>query len=213
MIYFRDPQVIEAESFRIIRAALAGKGFPFLEQVVIERVIHATADFSYAEQLRFSPGAVESGIVALRRGCPVVTDTRMAWMGINRKLAEALGVEVRCAPNAEGVEELARKWKITRAMASILCEAERKEDAIFLIGNAPTALFALVELFREGKVNAPLVIGVPVGLVGAQEAKEALRATSLPSITTVGPKGGTPVAVAILHALFKLVLGDEDGRR
>ncbi len=211
MAYLRDPQAIEAESFRLIRAGIAGKSFAPLERAVVERVIHATADFSYAEDLRFSPGVVEHALGALKRGCALVTDTRMAKAGVNPRLCGALGLEVRCALEYEGVEVLARRKKVTRAMASMMLVAEQERDAIFLVGNAPTALFALVELFWEGKTQASLVIGVPVGLVGAEEAKKALRATSLPSITTVGPRGGTPVAVAILHALLKLAVGESHG--
>lgn len=208
MSNLRDPRAIEMESFSLIRAFLSGKDFPLPERIVIERVIHATADFSYAEALRFSCGAVERGLVALRQGCSVVTDTRMAWAGINREVSQALGVEIHCALDEEGVGELSQKRGITRAMASIIKAAEKRREALFLVGNAPTALFTVVELFWEGKISPPLVVGVPVGLVGAKEAKEALEGTTLSYITTSGPKGGTPVAVAIFHALCKLALED-----
>lgn len=206
MEYLLDPEAIERESFRIIRARISEKNLPPMEQNIVERVIHATADFAYAEDLCFAPGAVQSGLAALRQGCLVVTDTRMAKAGINQRLLGALGGKVLCALEEEGVERLAQGKGVTRAMAAMRHVASKVHGAIFLIGNAPTALFALVELFQEGKFSSPLVVGVPVGLVGAKEAKKALRATSLPSITTLGPKGGTPVAVAILHALCHLAL-------
>ncbi|MEN3186064.1 MAG: precorrin-8X methylmutase [Atribacterota bacterium] len=210
--YLRDPETIQEESFRIIRARIAEKKFSPVERVIVERVIHATADFSYAENLYFSPDAVESGLAALNKGFLVITDTRMAKAGINRGLLEAMGGEVRCILEEEGVEQLAQKKGITRAMAAMRYVALRVKEAVVLIGNAPTALFTLVELFQEGVFSSPLVIGVPVGLVGAEEAKKALRDTSLPSITTMGPKGGTPVAVAIFHALCHLVLEGKHGR-
>ncbi len=213
MEYLSDPEAIEKESFRIIRARIAGKNLPPVERTIVERVIHATADFAYAEDLCFAPGAVQSGLAALRQGCLVVTDTRMAKAGINQKLLEAIGAKVLCAFEEEGTERLAQGRGMTRAMAAMRCVASKVHGAIFLIGNAPTALFALVELFQEGKLSSPLVVGVPVGLVGAEEAKKALRATSLPSITTLGPKGGTPVAVAIFHALCHLTLEGRHEKR
>jgi precorrin-8X/cobalt-precorrin-8 methylmutase len=212
MDYRLNPRSIEEESFRIIRNRLLGHRFGPGEQTVVERVIHATADFSYAETLRFSPEAVSSGVAALQRGCTVVTDTRMAWAGINRSLLRSLGVRLLCALDAEGVEVVSRAQGVTRAMVSMKMVAEREREALFLVGNAPTALFALVKLFEEGKIVPPLIVGVPVGLVGAKEAKDALRGTSIPSITTVGSRGGTPVAVAILHALLYLALGESHGR-
>jgi len=211
MDYRLNPRSIEEESFRIIRSHLSGRHFGSGERAVVERVIHATADFSYAEILRFSPQAVDSGVSALQRGCTVVTDTRMAWAGINRSLVRSLGVRLLCALDVDGVEVLSRAQGVTRAMVSMKMVAEREREAVFLVGNAPTALFALLELFEEGKITPPLVVGVPVGLVGAREAKEALQSTAIPSITTAGCRGGTPVAVAILHALLHLALEGSHG--
>lgn len=212
MQYEKNPVTIERESFRIIREHLTLKKFSRKELLIVERVIHATADFEYAELLSFSKEAIASGIEALKRRCPIVTDTRMAEAGINRSLLQALGGRVICSLNESKAERVAEEQNITRAMVSIIRIAEREKEAIFLIGNAPTALFTLLELFQMEKVQSPLVIGVPVGFVGAREAKEALREYPVPSITTRGPKGGTSVAVAILHALFLLAKEENHGK-
>lgn len=209
------PAEIERKSFEIIREKLADRHFPEEEEPIIMRVIHTTADFSFADTLTFSDGAVERGLSALRGGAPVFTDTNMARAGISRAALKKLGSEAVCFMADPEIAEKAKVRGVTRAIASIERAAEIEQESgkrfIFAIGNAPTALIRLCELADEGLLHPILVIGVPVGFVNVVHAKEMLLARpSIPSIVARGNKGGSTVAAAIVNAiLYEITRGEE----
>ena len=196
------PMDIEKRSFEIITEIL-GENQPAPEnELVVKRVIHTTADFDYAENLRFSPGAVAKGIEALRGGCDIVTDTQMARAGINKTVLGKLGGEVHCFMSDPDVAEEAKARGITRAIVSMERATSLKKPCIFAIGNAPTALVSLRELMDGGKIAPALVIGVPVGFVNEVESKELIMAAGAPYIVARGRKGGSNVAAAICNAML-----------
>ena len=196
-----DPAAIEARSMEIIESELKVE-IPPENKAVVKRVIHATADFDYAENLAFSPHAVEKALDALRRGCRIVTDTQMARSGINKAAAGKLGCEIDCFMSDPDVAEEAKARGCTRAQVSMEKAARLGGPVIFAIGNAPTALLTLRALIDEGKTAPDLVIGVPVGFVNILEAKEAILSSSVPHIVAKGRKGGSNVAAAIVNALM-----------
>ncbi len=195
------PAEIERRSFAIIERELPHALDP-VQAPIIKRVIHATADFSYADTLRFSEGAVERGRAALAGGAHIVTDTQMAKAGINRKRLAAYGGEVHCFMADEDVAAEAARCGVTRAAISMQKSATIGENCIYAIGNAPTALIRLYELIGQGSLRPALVIGVPVGFVHVEEAKELLMSAGVPYIVAVGRRGGSSVAAAICNALL-----------
>ena len=196
-----DPAAIEARSMEIIESELKTE-IPPENKAVVKRVIHATADFDYAENLAFSDGAVRKALDALGRGCSIVTDTQMAKSGINKTAAAKLGCEIRCFMSDPDVAEEAKARGCTRAQVSMEKAARLPGPVIFAVGNAPTALLALRDLIDRGEVSPELVIGVPVGFVNILEAKEAILSSSVPYIVAKGRKGGSNVAAAIVNALM-----------
>jgi precorrin-8X/cobalt-precorrin-8 methylmutase len=201
--YVTSPEEIESRSFEIIGEELGGRAFRSeAEARIVKRIIHTTADFDFAELTRLSDGAVEAGLDALRAGAHVVTDTRMAAAGINQARLARFGGEVRCFMSDADVAAEARAEGITRAMVSMRKAARDAAHRVFAIGNAPTALFALEELIARGDIAPALVIGAPVGFVGAAEAKAALETLAVPHIVTRGRKGGSAVAACIVNALL-----------
>ena len=195
------PGEIEKRSFAIIEEEL-GRELDPVQKPIIKRVIHTTADFSYADTLFFSEEAVEEGLNALRSGVSIVTDTNMGKAGINKKKLGQLGGSVHCFMADEDVAEKASRRGITRAAVSMEKTAEMQEDFIFAIGNAPTALIRLYELIKEGRIHPRLIIGVPVGFVNVVEAKELILTAGVPVIVARGRKGGSNVAAAICNALL-----------
>lgn len=198
------PEAIEARSFAIIDAELRERGFGFSDAAapVVKRVIHATADFEYAESLFFSDGAITEGRRALECGCPVVTDTRMAFSGINKKALGALGGAAHCLIGDGDVADRARREGCTRSRVAVDKASERWPEGIYVVGNAPTALIRICELIREGRLRPRLVIGAPVGFVNVVESKEMLMECAVPRIVARGRKGGSNVAAAICNALL-----------
>ena len=200
---FVKPADIEARSFEIITRLLGDRVLDPEQEPIIKRVIHTTADFDYADSLVFSPGAVALGLAALRDGCDIVTDTRMAQAGINRGVLASLGGEARCYMSDPDVAEEAKARGVTRAAVCMERAAARiTKPCIFAIGNAPTALLRLRELWLEGALSPALVIGVPVGFVNVVESKELVCESALPHIVARGRKGGSNVAAAICNALL-----------
>jgi precorrin-8X/cobalt-precorrin-8 methylmutase len=197
---------IEDGSFAIIDQEAGAIPFPPAEWQVVRRVIHATADFEFKELMRFQHDAVKRGILALRNGCPVLVDVKMISAGLNEDRLSAYGCTIHSYISDPDVIETAKQANSTRAIESMR-KAHRLgmlNGAIVAIGNAPTALLELVRLFREENARPALVVGVPVGFVSAAESKEAILGTDIPAIVARGRKGGSPIAVAILHALLLL---------
>jgi precorrin-8X/cobalt-precorrin-8 methylmutase len=198
-----EPRAIEAESFAIIDREVGPHGYDVLEWPVVRRIIHTTADFDFAAATCFAPGAVLAGIAALQRGARIFCDTSMVLAGISKPRLNHFGCAIECHVADRDVAAAASAAGVTRSLL-----ATRKGAAggceIFLIGNAPTALFELLRLAAAGEVRPALVVGVPVGFVGAAESKEALLATDLPFITCRGRKGGSAIAAAVLNALTLL---------
>lgn len=195
------PAEIERRSFEIIEEEL-GRELDPMQKPIIKRVIHTTADFSYADTLCFSDGAVEAGLAALREGCDIVTDTNMGKSGINKTRLAQYGGEVHCFMADEDVAKEAKSRGTTRAVISMEKSATLGKDVIYAIGNAPTALIRLYELIAEGKIHPKLIIGVPVGFVNVVEAKELIMTADVPYIVARGRKGGSNVAAAICNALL-----------
>ena len=205
------PGEIEKRSFEIIMEELDQKGICLDEKLapVIKRVIHTTADFDYAESLYFSEGVLEAAEQAIRQGACIVTDTRMAMSGINKRTLAKFGGEVYNFMADEDVARIARENGTTRAVACMDKAAQIDRPLIFAIGNAPTALIRLYELIRDGKIAPKLIIGVPVGFVNVVFAKELIMQTDIPCIVARGRKGGSNVAAAICNGIL---YGMSDGR-
>lgn len=198
------PMDIEKRSFEIISRELEENGIILDEQLapVIKRVIHTTADFEYAKNLVFSHGAVDAAKQAIREGACIVTDTRMAWSGINKKALKKFGGEVYNFIADEDVAKIAREHGTTRSSACMDKAAKLDKPLIFAVGNAPTALIRLYELIRDGIIRPKLIIGVPVGFVNVVQAKELIMETDVPYIVARGRKGGSNVAAAICNAIL-----------
>jgi len=198
------PADIEKESFRIIEQELGPTEFDPATFSVVRRVIHATGDFSFAENMRFHPQAIETGIQALRAGKHILTDVTMAASGISKALLGRWGGKVICHIGDEDVANQARSKGVTRSEMA-MSVGLTPEVGIVAIGNAPTALLQIIRMLDARKLAAPpLVIGVPVGFVNAAESKALLAESSHCSITSLGRKGGSPVAAAIVNALLHL---------
>ena len=196
------PMDIEKRSFEIITQLLGDTPMEPENAPVIKRVIHTSADFDYAQNLVFSPGAVQIGLEALKSGCDIVTDTQMAKAGINNTALGKLGGTVHCFMSDADVAREAKQRGVTRATVSMERAAALDKSCIFAIGNAPTALIAIKELMDIGKLHPALIIGVPVGFVNVVESKELIIASEVPHIVARGRKGGSNVAAAICNALL-----------
>ncbi|MEU5781220.1 precorrin-8X methylmutase [Micromonospora lupini] len=185
---------IEAESYRILRERVDLSHLPPLTRAVTERVVHASADLAYVDELVCDEAALEAGLAALRAGAPVVTDVAMVAAGITRA-----GLELVCPVAEPAAAELGRSAGITRSAAAVRIALDRVgPGAVWVVGCAPTALVELLTL----DAAPALVVGLPVGFVGAAESKAALRASGLPGVSNVGEKGGSAVAAAALNALL-----------
>jgi len=183
---------IESESYRILRGMVDLSYLGPLSRAVAERVIHASADLDYAESLVLDEAALERGISALRRDALIVTDVGMVAAGLT-------GRTTLCFVSDARAQALSEELGITRSAAGFRLAAEEAgRGAVWVVGNAPTALFELLEL----DVAPELVIGLPVGFVGAAESKDALLHSGLPAVANRGPKGGSAVAAAALNALI-----------
>lgn len=205
------PEEIEAESFRIIEAEVGAHPWPPAEWQVVRRVIHTSADFDYARSMHFSADAVAGGVAAIRRGRGIVTDTAMALAGIAKPRLEKFGIAAACYVADPEVAREAKAQGITRSILAMRKGAADPGNGIFVIGNAPTALFELLRLVKEEGVCPDLIIGMPVGFVGAAESKERLIAgaaeSRTPFIANRGRKGGSNVAAAVVNALLIMAEG------
>ena len=205
------PADIEARSMEIIGQELGDRVFPADQLPVIKRAIHTSADFDYADNLVFSPDAVAAGIAAIKGGCTIVTDTQMAFSGINKKVLEKFGGKAVCFMSDPDVAAEAKERGETRATVSMERAAQLEGPLVLAIGNAPTALVRACELIEEGKMSPALVIGVPVGFVNVVESKERLmdvcERLGVPAIAAMGRKGGSSVAAAVCNALLYTAAG------
>ncbi|MDE2018089.1 MAG: precorrin-8X methylmutase [Hyphomicrobiales bacterium] len=199
--HVRDPAAIYARSFAIIRAEADLARFDALEERIAVRVIHACGLVETAAHVDFSPGAAAAAEAALRGGAPILCDSEMVARGITRARLPAEN-EVVCALNDPRAAPLAAARGLTRSAAAIDLLAPRLGGALVAIGNAPTALFRLLELIDSGAPRPAAVVGVPVGFVGAAESKDALAARAdLAWIVVRGRRGGSAMAAAAVNAL------------
>ena len=164
------PGEIEQRSMEIIASEMGPHSFTEEQLPVVKRCIHTSADFDYVQNLRFTPNAVAAGLAAIRQGCTIVTDTNMAWSGINKRVLEKFGGKAVCFMADPDVAAEAKKRGETRATVSMERAAKLEGPVILAIGNAPTALVRACELVEEGKVSPALIIGVPVGFVNVVES-------------------------------------------
>lgn len=192
---------IERESFSRIEKRLSH--IPMPEREVVKRIVHATADFSFARRVVFHRNAVIEGIRAVRDGCDVITDVKMVACGINTALLEKHGGRVKCFISSPEVVEGAERLGITRARASVRLHGEDIEGNIFVVGNAPTALMELFKLMEAG-VKPRFLVAACVGFVGAAEAKEHVLRFDVPAIVVRGRRGGSNIAAAITNAVLLL---------
>lgn len=200
------PEDIEKRSMEIITSELGGRTWPEPEFSIVKRCIHTSADFDYADNLCFSENAAQLGVEALRRGAHIVTDTRMAWSGINKKKLASFGGEAHCFMSDEDVAAEAKAKGCTRAAICMERGVALPGEVIFAIGNAPTALIRLYELMEEGNLRPSLIIGAPVGFVNVVESKELImeicEKTGVPFIVPKGRKGGSNIAATICNAML-----------
>jgi precorrin-8X/cobalt-precorrin-8 methylmutase len=198
------PEDIEKESFRILSELIDLEQFPEDFRPIVQRVVHTTGDPDFANTLVFHPDAVASGIEAIRAGRPILTDVTMVKAGIDKKILSSFGGEVICKISDPQVSQDAESAGDTRAAASMRAAAGMISGGIIAIGNAPTAIFEVIRLINGGGMKPALIVGIPVGFVGAVESKEELAKVSVPFITNRGRKGGSTVAVAVVNALLRI---------
>lgn len=198
------PREIENRSFEIIGEELQQRGItiPAEQESVTKRVIHTSADFEYAQTMCYSENAIAIARNLIRQGADIVTDTNMAMSGINKKMLAKFGGEVHCFMADEDVAAEAKARQITRASVCMEKASKINKPVIFAIGNAPTALVSLYEMIQVGTYRPAFVIGVPVGFVNVEAAKELIMETDVPYIINRGRKGGSNVAAAICNALI-----------
>ena len=205
MDYLKNPMGIEEKSFEIIGEEMGAHSFTDEELLIVKRAIHTTADFEYKDLVEISRDAIETGKKLFTEGATIYTDTNMALNGINKMALAKTNSKVICYVNEPEVHAEAKEKNITRSMAAVEKACADNVD-IFVFGNAPTALFRLKELIKEGKANPKLIIAVPVGFVGAAESKENMDELNIPYIRVKGRKGGSTVAAAIVNALMYMVV-------
>ena len=198
------PEDIERRSFEIISEELKNRGIslPKETEMVTKRVIHTSADFEYAQTMTYSPNAVAIAKELIQNGADIVTDTNMALAGINKRTLARHGGEAHCFMADEDVARIAKERKVTRATVSMEKAAGIQKPVIFAVGNAPTALIQLYEMIQSGTFKPAFIIGVPVGFVNVEAAKELILQTDIPYIVTRGRKGGSNVAAAICNAIL-----------
>ena len=198
------PEEIEKRSFEIITEELKKRGITLLseQEMITKRVIHTSADFDYADTLVYSKDAVAIAKELLKNGADIVTDTNMALAGINKKALAKLGGQAHCFMADEDVARIAKKRGVTRAVVSMEKARNIEKPVIFAVGNAPTALVQLYNMIQEDNWHPAFVIGVPVGFVNVEAAKELIMETEIPYIINRGRKGGSNVAAAICNALL-----------
>lgn len=208
MSYIKKPMAIENKSFEIITEELGDKinQFSDLEKPIIKRVIHTAADFEYADLIKFIKNPIENGKLALKNGSKIYCDTNMIVNGLSKINLDKFKCKPYCLVSDENVIKEAKERGVTRSIVGMEKALNDKDTKIFIIGNAPTALYTLMENIEKTGIVPDLIIGVPVGFVGAAESKDDLLKMDIPSIIIEGRKGGSTVAVSILHGiLYQLI--------
>ena len=197
---------IEKKSFEIIDSEIGSHNYTGPQWAIVRRVIHATADFDFAGRgkILFHEKAIESAFNAIRSKCTVVTDVDMVLAAINKKSLADLGLKTACYISDGKVREDARRSGRTRSETAMRHAARDMDGGIVAIGNAPTALYEVINMVREGATKPALVVGIPVGFVSAPESKEELARMDVPFITNIGRKGGSPAASSIMNAMLLL---------
>ena len=196
------PREIEQRSMATIERELNGRTWPEPEFSIIKRCIHTSADFDYADNLTFSENAAKIGVEAIKNGADIVTDTKMAAAGINKKRLADHGGQVHCYISDPDVIEEAKAKGSTRATVSMQRGAKIGKPVIFVVGNAPTALYEVHRMIVEEGLKPALVVGVPVGFVNVVESKEIIMGDDVPYIVAKGRKGGSNIAAAIINAML-----------
>lgn len=207
MSYIKNPSSIEEKSFQIIQSVIEQDhpGYEFhedMEEAIIKRAIHTTGDFDYLYTMKFINHVNERIVDVIQNKGTIIVDSSISLNGINKRVLDQMGVSYRCLINDEDVIQLAKEKNITRAMAAIEKAAEIEGPKVFAFGGAPTALFHLLDLIKEKKVEVDAIIGVPVGFINVIESKEALLETDLPAMVNEGRKGGSTLVVAIINAII-----------
>jgi precorrin-8X/cobalt-precorrin-8 methylmutase len=206
MEYIKDPMAIETRSMEIIAPYLAKFNLDEQAIKVYSRIIHAAGDPDYANIIKIHPEAIVAGLAALQSGCNIFCDVEMVRTGINKRRLAEFGGQAYCLVADESVAREAKAAGITRSMAAMRKFGKQLNGAIVAIGNAPTALFEVLQMIQEEQIKPALIIGVPVGFVGAAESKDLLYRTSpVPYITVLGNKGGSPIAAASVNAVMYML--------
>lgn len=207
--YEINPQAIEAESFRQIRELTPLDGFSREQQQVVMRMVHSVGMPELAAQVRFSANACDSGLTALANNCPILCDAEMVKQGITKRLIKSPPL---CYLNDERTPDLAKARGETRSMAALQLWQEHLSGSVVVIGNAPTALFRLLEMIEQGADKPALIIGIPVGFVGAAESKQVLwdvhEQLGVECITLLGRQGGSAIAASACNALLRCNHGE-----
>ncbi len=199
-----QPHPIETESFRIIETGRDWSKFPEATLTILKRLVHTSGDFSVPEDIYFSPGAVDTGILALLRCRRIITDVTMVQTGLKRVLLQQLAIDTWCGVHDRESHLLAEKYQITRSAAGMRRGFEKfGNDVVIAIGDAPTAIIETIRLIREHGWRPQLVVGLPVGFIGTRESKQALRrCLQVPRITNSGTRGGSPWAASVINGLM-----------
>ncbi len=210
MDFIKQPMDIENKSMEIIAPHLAGLNLNEAETKVYSRMIHASGDVDYAKVIRLHPKAIKATQEALKRGANIYTDVEMVRTGINKKAFGRYGGKIECRVADPEIAEVAKREGITRSMAAMRAFGKELAGSIIAIGNAPTALFEVLRLAKEENILPAVIIGIPVGFVGAADSKKLLAENTLvPYVTVEGTKGGSPIAASVVNAIMYLL----DNRR
>lgn len=198
------PEAIMSESFRMIEAEAGRHAFDAVAWPVVRRIIHASGDLEMLHLTHFHKDAARAGVQALQAGLPIVTDVRMVAAGIQQRVLQALGVQLHCFIDAPDVADMAKAQGTTRSACAMQKAIAEVGQAVYVIGNAPTALLTLCASVRAGQVQPPVIVAMPVGFVAVVESKEQALTLDIPVITVQGRKGGSAVATATINALLIL---------
>ena len=209
MDFMKSPKGIEDRSMEIIAPYVDGYDWNEGEKKIASRLIHASGDVEYAKVIRIHKDALAAGIEAFKRGANIYCDVEMVRTGVSKVTLAELGSEIFCRVSDPEIAKMAKEKEITRSMAAMRSFGKELDGAVIAIGNAPTALFEVLAMCKEEGIRPALIVGIPVGFVGAAESKDFLMETSpVPYITVQGNKGGSPIAVATINAILYQIKTD-----